>query len=210
MNSSDFELRLASRLRELADLNVTPIDPLATAERVVYRRRTVRLGWPVFRHSSFGRLLWIAALLGLLIVGLFALAYVGSRNNAKLLTATPSASTPAAVILQSPTVSPNPFAPVERLAAIRHGELFLGTTDGKLTPTGSRAAIDSASPSQPSSRRSQSGALVAGWNPPGRRDRTDDPATRSGMDSCLPTILVADRGCLMGPISRGLRTASTW
>ena len=141
MNSSDFELRLGSQLRELAQLSVTPIDPLATAQAVVGQPRGLRLPWRISLPSHAARLAWIAALVGLLAVGLLTFAYVGSRNARPSPTPAPSPSLSAVVAPPSPSPSAA-AATVEQLAVISQGDLYLGTTDGFLTPTGARAAID--------------------------------------------------------------------
>lgn len=165
MNSSDFELRLSSQLRELAQRNLTPIDPLALAQDVVGRRRGVLGRLPIAGAHRTGRLLWIAALIGLLIVGLLTFAYVGSRVQAPTPTAPPHATTPAVDNQSTAPPSTNSSAVLQQLAAVRHGDLYLGATDGTLIAAEVRTAIDNPDQGLPS----QADLKAVRWSPDGAR-----------------------------------------
>ena len=162
MNSSDFELRLGSQLRELAQHNLTSIDPLATAQAVVGQPRGLRLARRSPDAWRLGRLVWIAALICILAVSVLAIVYVGSHRNTTVPTATPRATDPALV-----TGTPKPSATVrdQQLAVIRHGELFLGSTTGTLYDAGVRRAIDNPDNGLPS----QSDLKAVRWSPEGSR-----------------------------------------
>ena len=150
MSRSDFELRLSRQLRELAAANVVPIDPLAVAQGVVVSRPRSRWASPrSLYRARIGRLVWVAALVGALIAGLFAIVYLGTRSDNVNPTPRPTGTAHAVVIATSSprasatpapstVASPSPaasFGP-QKLALVQHGQLFLGDTTGLISAIG--------------------------------------------------------------------------